>query len=187
MMAAQVIKAATLAVETRSDEQFDDLYNAIVRQAGPMLVAATPASRVPTVEASFMEYGRFVVIGALRREQLQVQWTKVFQVHRDQWEMGYAGIRAEEVARRLAGRLLAEADVYLTLVNKGTERAKALYVSDLSIDYATRVDALVMHAPASWRLCRSFDTWFGTVQAYANLARVGAAVQRMQCVPESRP
>lgn len=186
LMLAGAVRAATLGVASHSDRQFEDFYNAIMRELGPLLAAVQPASRAPTLEMSFWEYGRFVIVGSLRRERLLVHWAKHFQVHRDQWEMGYPDVPPDKIAATLAGKLLEDADIYVTLADKRAERAKVLYVSDLSIDYVTRVDDMIARAPASWRLCRSFDTWFGTVRAYANLARAGDAVQRMRCGPDAK-
>jgi hypothetical protein len=187
LMFALVARSAAPGVVSHSDRQFEEFYNSIMQQVGPLLSAVQPAVRAPTLEMSFWEYGRFVIVGALRREQLLVHWAKHFQVHRDQWEMGYPNVPAEKVAATLAGKLLEDADIYVTLADKRAERVKVLYVSDLSIDYVTRVDELIARAPASWRLCRSFDTWFGKVLAYVNLARAGDAVPRMQCVQDAKP
>jgi hypothetical protein len=181
VVAGLVLRAALLPVQANADPRYEELYRAHMAQLGKPLRELANGGRRPTIEMSYWEYSRFVIVGALRREGVLLEWTKFLQVHKDQWEMLFANRQPDEVAAQLYGSLLKGTDLYSTLVDKNTERARPLMVSDLTVQYVSGIDRRIEAAPASWRKCVSFESPFGTVQAYVNIARVAPADAERAC------
>lgn len=179
--AGLVVRAALLPVQANADPRYEELYRAHMAQLGKPLRELAKDGRRPTIEMSYWEYSRFVIVGALRREGVLLEWTKFLQVHEDQWEMLFANRQADEVAAQLYDSLLKRTDLYATLVDKNAERARPLLVSDLTVQYVSGIDRRIEAAPSSWRKCVSFDSAFGTVQAYVNTSRVPLADAERAC------
>jgi hypothetical protein len=181
MVIAGVSRAVFVPVRSNSDPRYEEFFQAHMAHLGKPLRELASGGRRPTIEMSYWEYSRFVIVGALRREGVLLEWTKFLQVHKDQWEMIFGGRPHDEVAALLHDSLLKRTDLYVTLADKNAERAKPLFVSDLTVQYISRIDVLVSNTPMTWRKCLSFDSPFGTVAAYVNASRVARADVERAC------
>jgi hypothetical protein len=131
-----------------------------------------PDGRIPTVEAAFSYYGRYIAATAIIDFARLVSYQqRFFDMRESQWTLWNSNADRSELFRRAVEKIDANIDFLAVLDDPAAPEARTMLYDDYTVAMAKDLNTHIAAHPGRWLAMKQFESPWGAVTLYRNAER----------------
>jgi hypothetical protein len=137
-----------------------------------IIETSLPDGRIPTVEAGFSYYGRYVAATAIIDFARLVSYQqRFFDMRESQWTLWNRNAERGELFRRAVEKIDANIDFLAVLEDPAAPEARTMLYDDYTVAMAKDLNMHIAAHPRRWLAMKRFESPWGPVMLYRNAER----------------
>lgn len=126
--------------------------------------------RVPTIEADFEYFGRYITATALLDYGKVLRYDRIFEIRESQWTLNDPNASREAILARTLREIDRRKDILFLLDDPQRPEAMTVLHDEYTRHMAEDLKAHVEASPEIWRFIRRVDSPWGPIAAYRNIS-----------------
>jgi hypothetical protein len=132
----------------------------------------SPSGRVPTVEAAFSYYGRYIAATSITDFNRVINYQdRFFEIREAQWTFKARDVERTVLFEKAARAIDRSVDFLAVFDDPSSPGAKTMLYDDYTVAMAQDLNAHIAANPQRWARMKTFDSPWGSVTLYRNSGR----------------